>query len=132
MAGKGTGGLGDDDLLIVILRADKGSAAEALSSLGVTFEGARDEYEGMLSDALSSVGISLEEVRREARAAFDMSIPDNRRGPSRHGRRKCWSERKGRRCGSGIPPFGPEHALLGRLRNEDGSSIRVLASPGVS
>lgn len=55
--------------------------AEALSSLGVTLEGARDASEEMLSDALSSVGISLEEVRREAGDVFDMSIPDERRVP---------------------------------------------------
>src|SRR5215216_1730274 len=58
--------IGDEDLLLGILRADEGVAAEALSSLGVTLEGARKESEGMLSEALSSVGVSLEEVRREA------------------------------------------------------------------
>jgi ATP-dependent Clp protease ATP-binding subunit ClpC len=55
--------LGDEDLLLGILRADEGIAAEVLSSLGVTLEDARDECEGMLSDALSSIGISLEEIR---------------------------------------------------------------------
>jgi ATP-dependent Clp protease ATP-binding subunit ClpC len=50
--------LGDEDLLLGVLRADEGIAAEALSSLGVTLEDARDECEGMLSDALSSIGIS--------------------------------------------------------------------------
>lgn len=56
--------LGDEDLLLGILRADEGIAAEVLSSLGVTLEDAREESEGMTSDALSSIGISLEEVRR--------------------------------------------------------------------
>jgi len=32
--------LGDEDLLLGILRADEGLAAEALTSLGVTLEGA--------------------------------------------------------------------------------------------
>ena len=57
--------LGDEDLLLGILCADEGMAGEALSSLGVTLEAAREESEEMLSDAFSSIGISLEEVRRE-------------------------------------------------------------------
>jgi ATP-dependent Clp protease ATP-binding subunit ClpC len=73
--------IGDEDLLLGILRADEGVAAEALFTFGVTLEGVRDESEGMLSDALSSVGISLKEVRREAGDAFDMSIPEDRRIP---------------------------------------------------
>ncbi len=73
--------VGDEDLLLGILRADEGIAAEALSSLGVTLEGARVEAEEMLSGALSSIGISLEEVRREAGDAFEMRIPNNRRIP---------------------------------------------------
>jgi ATP-dependent Clp protease ATP-binding subunit ClpA len=56
--------IGDEDLLLGILRADEGYSAEALSSLGVTLERAREESEGMFSDALSSIGISLEEIRR--------------------------------------------------------------------
>jgi len=50
--------VGDEDLLLGILRADEGIAAEALSSLGVTLEGARVESEEMLSGALSSIGTS--------------------------------------------------------------------------
>ncbi len=71
--------LGDEDLLLGILRADEGMAAEALASLGVTLEGAREESEGMLSDALFSIGVSLEDVRREAGDAFDMSISRDRK-----------------------------------------------------
>jgi ATP-dependent Clp protease ATP-binding subunit ClpC len=52
--------LGDEDLLLGILRADVGMGAEALRSLGVTLEGAREESEEMLSDALASIGISFE------------------------------------------------------------------------
>ncbi len=52
--------LGDEDLLLGILRSDGGIAAVALSSLGVTLEEAREESEEMFSDALSSIGISLE------------------------------------------------------------------------
>ena len=41
--------VGDEDLLLGILRADEGIAASALSSLGVTLEGAQEESEGLLS-----------------------------------------------------------------------------------
>ena len=34
--------MGDEDFLLGILRVDEGIAAEALSSLGVTLEGARE------------------------------------------------------------------------------------------
>ena len=73
--------LGDEDLLLGILRADDGIAADALSSLGVTLEDAREESEAMLSGALASIGISYEEVRREAGDVFDMRIPEKRRIP---------------------------------------------------
>ena len=55
--------IGDEDLLLGILQVDEGVAFEALSSLGVTLEGAREESEKMLSDALTIVGISFEEIR---------------------------------------------------------------------
>jgi ATP-dependent Clp protease ATP-binding subunit ClpC len=67
--------VGDEDLLLGILRADEGIGAEALSSLGVTLEDAREESEEMLSEVLTSIGISLEEMRREAGDAFEMRIP---------------------------------------------------------
>lgn len=124
--------LGDEDLLLGILRVDEGIAAEALSSLGVTLEGAREESEGMLSDALSSVGISLEEIRREAGDAFDMSIPDDRKIPySPRAKNVLVGARKEmRRLGDNY--LGTEHVLLGILGNEDGMAVRMLARLGVS
>ena len=67
--------VGDEDLLLGILRADEGIGAEALSSLGVTLKDAREESKEMLSEVLTSIGISLEEMRREAEDAFEMRIP---------------------------------------------------------
>ena len=124
--------LGDEDLLLGILRADEGIAAVALSSLGVTLEDAREESEQMLSDALSSIGISLEEVRREAGDAFDMRIPDNRRIPySPRAKEVLVRARKEmRRLGDNY--LGTEHVLLGILREEDGTGVRMLAGMGVS
>ena len=124
--------LGDEDLLLGILRADEGMAAEALSSLGVTLEDARDESEGMLSEALSSIGISLEDVRRQAGKAFDMSLPDDRKIPySPPAKNALVGARKEmRRLGDNH--LGTEHVLLGILGNEDGTAVRMLGRLGVS
>ena len=124
--------IGDDDLLLGILRADEGVATEALSSLGVTLEGAQEESEGMLSDALSSVGISLEEVRREAGDAFDVSIPDERRISFSPRAKKVLERALREAVRLRDNHLGTEHVLLGILRNEDGTAVRMLARLGVS
>jgi len=124
--------VGDEDLLLGILRVEEGVAAEALSSLGVTLEDAREESEEMFSDALSSIGISLEEIRREAGDAFEMRIPTHRRLPlSPRAKNALVGARKEmRRLGDNY--LGTEHVLLGILHNEDGTAVRILVSMGVS
>ena len=124
--------LGDEDLLLGILRADEGIGAEALSSLGVTLEAAREESEEVLSAALYSIGISLEEIRRESGDAFEMRIPDDRRIPySPRAKNVLVRARKEmRRLGDNH--LGTEHVLLGALHDEHGMSVRILASLGVS
>ena len=124
--------LGDEDLLLGILRADEGIAAEALSSLGVTLEGAREESEEMLFGALASIGISLEEVRREAGDAFELRIPDKRRIPISPGAKKALVEARKEVRRLGDKYLGTEHILLGLLRNADGMAFRMLARMGVS
>jgi ATP-dependent Clp protease ATP-binding subunit ClpC len=124
--------LGDEDLLLGILRADEGIAANALSLLGVTFEDARGESEAMLSGALASVGISLEEVRREAGEVFDMRIPDNRRIPLSPRAKKALGGARKHMRRLGDSHLGTEHVLLGILDNEDGTARRMLARLGVA
>ena len=124
--------LGDEDLLLGILRADEGIAAEVLASLDVSLEGVREESRERLSDALSSIGVSLEDIRREAGDAFEMRIPDNRRIPFSPRAKKALVEARKdmRRLGDNY--LGTEHILLGIMRNEDGTAVRMLASIGVS
>jgi ATP-dependent Clp protease ATP-binding subunit ClpA len=124
--------IGDEDLLLGMLRADEGFAAEALSSLGVTLEGAREESEEMLSDALSSIGISLDEVRREAGEAFDISIPDDRRIPFSPRAKKLLQRALREAVRLRNNHLGTEHVLLGILSNEDGTAVRMLGRMGVS
>ena len=124
--------IGDEDLLLGILRADDGIAADVLDSLGVTLEDARGESEAMLSGALASIGISFDEVRREAGEVFDMRIPDCRRIPfSPMAKNALVGARKQmRRLGDNY--LGTEHLLLGILENEDGTALRILARLGVA
>jgi ATP-dependent Clp protease ATP-binding subunit ClpC len=124
--------VGDEDLLLGILRADEGIGAEALSSLGVTLEDAREESEEMLSEALTSIGISLEEMRREAGDAFEMRIPEDCRLPLSPGANKVLvqARKEMRRLGDNY--LGTEHILLGVLGNEDGTAVRILVRMGVS
>lgn len=124
--------IGDEDLLLGILRADEGVAAEALSSLGVTLEDAREESLRMTSEALSSVGISLEDVREQAGNAFDLRIPAERRIPFSPRAKRVLEQslREARRLGDNR--ITPEHILRGTLSVDDGTSVRMLARLGVS
>jgi ATP-dependent Clp protease ATP-binding subunit ClpA len=124
--------VGDEDLLLGILRTEEGVGAAALSSLGVTLEGALEESEEMLSEALSSIGISLEEMRRETGDAFEMRLPDDRKIPlSPQAKAALVGARKEmRRLGDSY--LGTEHVLLGLVRNEGGTAVRMLDRLGVS
>ena len=124
--------LGDEDLLLGILRVEEGIAAEALASLGVTLEDARDESEAMFSGALASIGISLEEVRREAGDAFDLRIPEKRRIPFAPGAKKVLERAAETSVRLGDKYLGTEHILLAILENKDGTAVRMLARLGVT
>jgi len=124
--------IGDEDLLFGILSADEGMAAEALTSLGVTLDAAREESERMASDALASVGISLEDIRTQAGDAFEMRIPDSRRLSFSPRAKKVLEQalREGARLRDRY--LGTEHILLGILHSEDGMAVRMLSRMGVS
>jgi ATP-dependent Clp protease ATP-binding subunit ClpC len=124
--------LGDEDLLLGILRVNEGIAAEALSSLGVTLEDARGESEAMFSGALASIGISLEDIHREAGDAFDLRIPDKRRIPFAPGTKKVLERAVRTAARLGDNYLGTEHILLAILENEDSTAVRILARLGVS
>ena len=124
--------LGDEDLLLGILRADEGIGAEALSSLGVTLEAAREESEELLSAALYSIGISLEEIRRESGDAFEMRVPDDHKIPYSPRAKNVLVRAREEMRKLGDYHLGTEHVLLGVLRDERGMSVRILAGLGVS
>ena len=124
--------IGDEDLLLGLLRADKGVAAESLFSLGVTLKGMRQKSEQMTSEALTSVGISLEDIRHEAGEVFDMSIPNDRRIPFSPRAKKVLEQALKEAVRLRDNFIGTEHILLGIMDNEDGMAVRMLARLGVS
>lgn len=124
--------VGDEDLLLGVLRTGEGLAAEALSFLGVTLEAAREESEGMLAEALSSVGISLDEVRRGAGGAFEMRIPDDRRIPFSPRAKKALEGALREATRLQDNRITDEHVLRGLLREEDGTAVRLLGNLGVT
>jgi ATP-dependent Clp protease ATP-binding subunit ClpC len=124
--------LGDEDLLLGILRSGEGIAAVALASLGATLEAAQEESEGMLSNALSTIGISLEGVRRQAGDTFEMRIPDDRKIPFSSRAKSALVEARKEMRRLGDKHLGTEHVLLGILSNEDGTAVRMLERLGVS
>jgi ATP-dependent Clp protease ATP-binding subunit ClpA len=124
--------LGDEDLLLGILRTDDGIAADALSSLGVTLEDAREESEAMLSGALASIGTSFEQVRREAGEVFDMRVPDDRRIPFSPMAKKALVGARKQMRSLGDNYLGTEHVLLAILDHEDGTAVRLLSRLGIA
>jgi ATP-dependent Clp protease ATP-binding subunit ClpC len=124
--------LGDEDLLLGILRTDDGIAADALDSLGVTLEDATGESDAMLSGALASIGISFEQVRREAGEVFDMRVPDDRRIPLSPMAKKALVGARKQMRSLGDNHLGTEHVLLAMLENEDGTALRLLSRLGIA
>ena len=123
--------VGDEDLLLGILRADGGVAVDALSSLGVNAQAAREESEKMTAEALAYVGISLEDIRREAGDNFDMRIPEGRRIPFSPAAKKALEGALAAAVRLRDNRIGAEHVLLGILNNADGTAVRMLARMGV-
>jgi ATP-dependent Clp protease ATP-binding subunit ClpC len=124
--------VGDEDLLLGILRVDEGVAAEALSSLGVNLEVAREESERMTAEALAYVGISLENIRREAGENLDMRIPAGRRIPFSPAAKKALKRALAESVRLGDNYIGAEHLLLGISGNVEGVAVRMLARMGIS
>ncbi len=124
--------VGDEDLLLGMLRAEEGVAAEALSSLGVNLEDAREQSERMAAEALAFVGISLENIRREAGEAFEMRIPEGRRIPFSPRAKKVLERSLKEAVKLRDNHIGTEHVLLGILGNADGTAVRMLDRMGVS
>lgn len=114
--------VGDEDLLLGILRADDGVASRALSSLGVTPEAVREQSEKLRADASAPSG---------AEEASGGRSPDERRIPFSPDAQRALDRNvaEARRVGD-YPRMTAEHVLLGILRNTDGNAVRILSVLG--
>lgn len=123
--------VGTKDLLLGTLSGDS-IAYEALRSLGVTLEAAREESRGMFQDALGYIGISLDAVRDHAGEGFETGTPTLARLPFSPGAKKSLEQalREGLRLGDST--LTGEHILRGVLRDESGPAARLLQRFGVS
>jgi ATP-dependent Clp protease ATP-binding subunit ClpA len=128
--GLGHDSVGDEDLLLGILRADEGMAAEALSSLELDLRSAREESEKMTAEALARIGVSLEDIRGEAGGSLDMRIPEGRRIPFSPAAKKALERALAEAVRLGDRRIGTGHVLLGILGNADGVAVRMLARMG--
>jgi ATP-dependent Clp protease ATP-binding subunit ClpA len=124
--------VGDEDLLLGVLAAGNGIAAEALSSLGVSLKAAREEAEALFSDALASIGISLDEIRRQAGESFETRSASPRRLPFSPQAKKALEQSLREALRLGDKKITGEHVLLGILHDEHGHAVRLLTNLGVS
>jgi ATP-dependent Clp protease ATP-binding subunit ClpA len=136
----GAARLGTEHLLLGVA-AGEDAAARALAELGAGPErlrGALREAGGLDGDALASIGIDLDEVRRRADASFGEGALARRGGPARRGRVPMSRRGKAALEGAlrealerGDRQIGAEHVLLGLLRDERATAVRVLRRAGV-
>jgi ATP-dependent Clp protease ATP-binding subunit ClpC len=116
----------DEDLLLGVLAADTGIAAEAMDSLGVSLETARDAAEEVFSDALASIGISLDDIRHQAGEGFEMRNASAARLPFSSQAKKALQMALLEALQLGDNKITGEHILRGALRNQDGHTARVM------
>lgn len=123
--------VGDDDLLLGVLRDEESDAAEALRSVGVTLEAAREQARLLFEDALSSIGISLDEVIERAGETFEFGKPGRGHIPFSPGAKKALEQSLREALALGDREITPEHVLLGVIRNHDGAAVKLLGSLGI-
>lgn len=123
--------VGDEDLLLGVLEADDVVAAEALNSLGVTLEDAREEAVRLFADSLASVGIPFDQVRREAGDAFEMRSHASGRLPFSSKAKEALEQALREALRLHHREIAGEHVLLGVLHLRHGAAARILANLGV-
>lgn len=145
------GHVGTEHLLLGILGVDAGPSERALHALGITSDEVRSDIQRMHepglgehdADALRSIGIDLDEVRRRVEESFGEGAlgvpaggPRRRDSPRGHvpitPRAKRVLELSLREAMAlGHRHIGPEHVLLGIVREGRGLAVRIMAQHGV-
>jgi len=148
----GDGSIGTEHLLLGIL-ASVGPAAAALEECGLSVVRVRallpaiprkTSFSGEPDpEALATIGIDIDEIRRNVEAAFGPGALDSTKAASarltRRGRRHILFNAAAKRALEAAVrealelnhrEIGPEHLLLGALRNPDAAADAVLREAG--
>ena len=107
--------IGTEHLLLGLLRAEGGGAAQALGALGVTLDRARQELARVIGEGRGA------ECRRGQRGRQIPFTPRAKRALEQ-ALREARSRRHGR--------IGTEHVLLALVHDEEGVAARILAELG--
>lgn len=137
--------IGTPMILLGIAEARDTAGGRVLDALGIREDDIRDdirrasEREPAFSDededALRSVGIDLDEVRRSVEETFGPGALDRGRGSPGHipftpGAKKALQLALREAIALGHRHIGTEHVLLGLVRDERSSAVRILAARG--
>ena len=106
--------IGTEHLLLGLLRAEGGGAAQALGALGVTLDRAREELARVIGEG------------RGAECPRGRQIPFTPR--AKRALEQALREARSRRHGR----IGTEHVLLALVADEEGVAARILAELGVT
>ena len=109
--------IGTEHLLLGLLRAEGGGAAQALAALGVTLERAREEL-------TRAVGEGRDVDCRRGRRGRQIPFTPRAKRALEHALREARSRRHGR--------IGTEHVLLALVGDEEGVAAQMLSELGVT
>ncbi|GHE79670.1 Clp protease [Streptomyces longispororuber] len=133
--------IGTEHLLLGLLTAEGGTAADVLRGQDVDLTRARRETLRVLeaagvtatggrpaADALSSIGIDVAEIRRRADASFGPGAFQFPRPAYTPKARQALENTLGEARALGRDRFGTAHVLLGLLTVPEGHALEVLAA----
>jgi ATP-dependent Clp protease ATP-binding subunit ClpA len=156
--GLGHARIGTEHLLLALLDEQAGIAYAVLHEAGVEHQQVRADVQRLLgastqilgeddAAALRTIGIDLDAVLARIEQAFGSGAlqparPASRRGLLRRTRgswikfsphaRKVWELSIREAVGLGHDYLGPEHLLLGVLREGDGLAVKILTQAGLT
>ncbi|MGA5194158.1 Clp protease N-terminal domain-containing protein [Streptomyces exfoliatus] len=133
--------IGTEHLLLGLLAAEAGTAADVLHEQNVDLERARQETVRVLEaagtvasggqparDALSSLGIDVAEIQRQADTSFGAGAFQFPRPAYTAQARTALTNTLSEARALGHETFGTEHILLGLLTVPEGHAVEILAA----
>ena len=127
-AGHASEAIGQEHLLLGLLRARTSPAAAALGRAGVTIAEARQAVDRLFEASLESIGVSLDEVRERSGAALTPTAVSRARLPFSPAAKRTLEQALDTARARGDRHIGAEHVLLALLEDERGDSARLLAA----